>query len=69
MLKGSELTARTHYLVTKIFHEAGLPNGVLNLISTSVANTPSLVAEIIAHPQIRHVNVSGLASEAMDYMF
>jgi acyl-CoA reductase-like NAD-dependent aldehyde dehydrogenase len=58
-MKGSELTARTHYLVTKLFHEAGLPNGVLNYVPTSPATTPALVREIIGHPKIRNVNVSG----------
>lgn len=58
VLKGSELTPRTHYLVTKAFHEAGLPPGVLNCISTAPSTTPSLVSEIIAHPQVRHINVS-----------
>jgi len=57
VLKGSELTPRIHYLIVKAFHEAGLPNGVLNLISTSPPNTPTLVSDIIAHPQIRHVDV------------
>ena len=57
VLRGSELTPRIHYLIVKAFHEAGLPDGVLNLISTSSPNTPTLVSEIIAHPQIRHVNV------------
>ncbi|KAF5351245.1 hypothetical protein D9756_008444 [Leucocoprinus leucothites] len=59
VLKGSELTPRIHYIIAKIFHEAGLPNGVLNCISTSAPNTPALVGEIIAHPQIRHVNFTG----------
>ncbi|KAF5354133.1 hypothetical protein D9756_007101 [Leucocoprinus leucothites] len=59
VFKGSELTPRTHYLITKIFHEAGLPNGVLNCISLSVPDAPALTAEIIAHPQIRHVNFTG----------
>lgn len=47
-----------HYLITKAFHEAGLPKGVLNCISVAQSDTPSLVSEIIAHPLIRHVNVS-----------
>ncbi|KAF5354134.1 hypothetical protein D9756_007102 [Leucocoprinus leucothites] len=59
VLKGSELTPRMHYLITKIFHEAGLPNGVLNCISLSAPDTPALIAEIIAHPQVRHVNFTG----------
>jgi len=57
VLRGSELTPRIHYLIVRAFHEAGLPNGVLNLISTSSPNTPAIISEIIAHPQIRHVNV------------
>lgn len=37
--------------------QAGLPKGVLNFISTSKADAPARVAQIIAHPAVRKVNV------------
>lgn len=69
VLKGSEFTPRTHYLVTKIFEEAGLPSGVLNCISISPANVSSRVSEIIAHPRVRHINVGAIILSPLLYLF
>ena len=38
--------------------QAGLPKGVLNFVSTSKDDAPARVAQIIAHPAVRKVNVS-----------
>ncbi|KAJ7484216.1 Aldehyde/histidinol dehydrogenase [Mycena latifolia] len=59
VLKSSEYSPRTQALVAQLFHEAGLPNGVLNLISISRENAPALTAEIIAHPLVRKINFTG----------
>ncbi|KAF9003385.1 Aldehyde/histidinol dehydrogenase [Cyathus striatus] len=48
VLKASEESPRT-----------GLPDGVLNFISTSRETAPQLTAEIIAHSAVRHVNFTG----------
>ena len=37
--------------------QAGIPPGVLNFLSISRENSPKLVAELIGHPKIRHINV------------
>ena len=42
---------------TIIFLQAGLPNGVLNIVHISKEKNPELVPEIIAHPEIRHISV------------
>ncbi|KAH9934270.1 aldehyde dehydrogenase domain-containing protein [Fomitopsis serialis] len=55
VLKSSEVTPRTQALAV----EAGLPNGVLNLISTAKSEAPARVAEIIAHPAVRKINFTG----------
>lgn len=57
VLKTSEVSPRSQSLVVELFEEAGLPAGVLNLISLSTKNAPALTAEIIAHPAVRHINV------------
>ena len=62
VLKASEVTPRTHAVVAELFEEAGLPKGVLNFLSISREASPELVSKIIAHPLVRHVNVS-LSSE------
>ena len=58
VLKASEVTPRTHAVVAELFEEAGLPKGVLNFLSISREASPELVSRIIAHPLVRHVNVS-----------
>lgn len=40
-----------------LYLQAGLPPGVLNFLSISRENSPKLVAELIGHPYIRHLNV------------
>ena len=58
VLKTSEVSPRTQALVVELFEEAGLPAGVLNLITFSPKKAPALTAEIIAHPAVRHINVT-----------
>ncbi|KAF9561449.1 aldehyde dehydrogenase [Agrocybe pediades] len=59
VLKGSEATPKTQGIVAELFHEAGLPAGVLNVLSFSRENAPALTAEVIAHPAVRHINFTG----------
>jgi len=59
VLKTSEYSPRSQSIVVDLFEEAGLPAGVLNLISCSPNKAPALTAEIIAHPAIRHINFTG----------
>lgn len=46
-------------LIIKLMHfqQAGLPDGVFNLIHTSRDDSPARVAEIIAHPFVRKIGV------------
>ncbi|PIL25162.1 hypothetical protein GSI_13051 [Ganoderma sinense ZZ0214-1] len=43
--------------------QAGLPKGVVNFISTSKADAPARVAQIIAHPAVRKVNLKFTGSD------
>ncbi|KAF8699475.1 hypothetical protein AX14_000920 [Amanita brunnescens Koide BX004] len=59
VLKSSEYSPRCHSIVVEVFHEAGLPDGVLNFVSCSRENAPALVADIIAHPLVRKITFTG----------
>ncbi|KAK0192054.1 Aldehyde/histidinol dehydrogenase [Armillaria mellea] len=75
VLKSSELSPRSQFIVAELFQEAGLPAGVLNLVSVSREDSPGLTAEIIAHPLVRKINFTGsdrigriIAGEAAKYL-
>jgi acyl-CoA reductase-like NAD-dependent aldehyde dehydrogenase len=59
VLKASEICPRTHMLIGAAFHEAGLPAGVVNVITNDVADAPAVVGALIAHPAVRRVNFTG----------
>ncbi|KAH7094474.1 aldehyde dehydrogenase domain-containing protein [Paraphoma chrysanthemicola] len=62
ILKSSELTPRCYWAVGKAFHEAGLPPGVLNVLSCPPSAAEEIVNTIIEHPAVRHINFTGSAS-------
>jgi len=59
VFRGSELSPRSHQLIAEVFHEAGLPAGVLNFITTSAEEADAVVSAIIAHPAVRRINFTG----------
>ena len=54
--KPSELTPMTAYMLCEIAHEAGLPNGVLNIVH---GTGPNVGAAITAHPKINTISFTG----------
>jgi len=54
--KPSELTPMTAYMLCEIAREAGLPNGVLNVVH---GTGPNVGAAITAHPKISTISVTG----------
>ncbi|OBZ77471.1 Vanillin dehydrogenase [Grifola frondosa] len=74
VLKCSENSPRSQALIAELFDEAGLPNGVLNFISMAKEDSPMLTAEMIAHPDVRKINVNDdrigkiIAGEAAKYL-
>ena len=54
--KPSELTPMTAYLLGEICREAGLPNGVLNIVQ---GTGPNVGAAITAHPKIDTISFTG----------
>ncbi|KAH6854226.1 Aldehyde/histidinol dehydrogenase [Chaetomium sp. MPI-CAGE-AT-0009] len=59
ILKGSELCPRTMWGLCSVFHEAGLPDGVLNLLFHEPANAAAITQQLIADPQIKKINFTG----------
>ena len=59
VLKSSEVCPYTQYLLGVSFREAGLPAGVVNVISTSREQTAAVVESLIAHPDVRRINFTG----------
>jgi aminomuconate-semialdehyde/2-hydroxymuconate-6-semialdehyde dehydrogenase len=54
--KPSEVTPLTSYLLSKICKEAGLPDGVLNILH---GDGPSCGSSIVAHPAIKAISFTG----------
>jgi acyl-CoA reductase-like NAD-dependent aldehyde dehydrogenase len=59
VFRASETSPRTHAIIAEIFHEAGLPAGVLNFLTSSPEDSDQVVEAIIAHPAVRRVNFTG----------
>ncbi len=59
VLKASEISPRTHAAVVRALQDAGLPPGVINLITNDPADAADVVDELIAHPATRRINFTG----------
>ena len=59
ILKASEQCPGTHRLIAAALTEAGLPAGVINVITNAPEDAPQIVEALIAHPVVRRVNFTG----------
>src|SRR3954452_22651380 len=59
VLKASEVSPRTHGAIAAALQDAGLPPGVINLITHEADDAPDVVDELIAHPAVRRINFTG----------
>ena len=59
IFKASEQCPGTHRLIATALAEAGLPPGVINVITNAPEDAPQIVEALIAHPAIRRVNFTG----------
>jgi len=59
VLKASELSPGTHLLIAQVFREAGIPKGVLNVITHAAKDANDIVAALIAHRAVRRINFTG----------
>jgi benzaldehyde dehydrogenase (NAD) len=59
VLKASEVCPRTHAAVASALHDAGLPPGVINLITHRPEDAAPVVDALIEHPAVRRINFTG----------
>lgn len=59
VLKASELSPAVHRLIGQVLQDAGLGDGVVNVISNAPADAAVIVERLIANPAVRRVNFTG----------
>lgn len=57
--KPAEDTPLTALALARLAQEAGIPDGVLNMVTASRANTPAVVAAWMSDPRVRKVTFTG----------
>lgn len=59
VLKASESCPATHWLIGDVLREAGLPAGVVNIITNAPADAGEVVEALVRHRAVRRVNFTG----------
>ncbi|KPC23643.1 Vanillin dehydrogenase [Pseudomonas syringae pv. cilantro] len=59
VLKASEISPAVHRLIGQVLQDAGLGDGVVNVISNAPADAAAIVERLIANPAVRRVNFTG----------
>ena len=59
VLKASESCPAVHALIGEVMQEAGLGDGVVNVITSAPKDAPAIVERLIANPAVRRVNFTG----------
>jgi acyl-CoA reductase-like NAD-dependent aldehyde dehydrogenase len=59
VFRASETSPKTHAIIAEVLHEAGLPAGVLNFLTSTAEDSDRVVEAIIAHPDVRRINFTG----------
>jgi len=59
VFKASEMCPGTHRLIGQVLVEAGLPKGVINVITHDAKDAPEVVEALIRHKAVRRVNFTG----------
>jgi len=59
VLKASEICPGTHRLIAEALADAGLPPGVVNVVTNAPADAAAVVEALIAHLAVRRVNFTG----------
>lgn len=59
VLKGSEASPRIAWAIASVFIEAGLPEGVLNVIYHAPANAATVTKALISHKDVKKINFTG----------
>lgn len=66
VLKASELSPAVHRLIGQVLHDAGIGDGVVNVISNAPQDAPAIVERLIANPAVRRVNFTGSTHVGLD---
>ena len=59
VLKASEKCPATHRILADVMAAAGLPKGVLNVVTHSAKDAPDVVNALIDHPAVKRINFTG----------
>ncbi|PYI09617.1 aldehyde dehydrogenase [Aspergillus sclerotiicarbonarius CBS 121057] len=59
ILKGSEMSPRTHHFIASLFREAGFPPGVVNFVLHRPQDAAGVFECIIEHPAVKKCNFTG----------
>ena len=59
VLKASEHCPKTHSLLVEIFEQAGLPENVVNIVTSQRDDSVEVARTLIKHPAIRRINFTG----------
>lgn len=59
VLKASEACPATHRLIGQILNEAGLGDGVVNVITHAPEDAPQIVQRLVEHPAVKRINFTG----------
>jgi acyl-CoA reductase-like NAD-dependent aldehyde dehydrogenase len=59
VLKASETCPATHRMIVETINAAGLPKGVLNVVTHAAEDAPEVVSALVAHPKVKRVNFTG----------
>ena len=59
ILKGHELSPRCAWAIGSVFKEAGLPDGVLNVLAHRPQDAAEITTALIEHPAVKKINFTG----------
>ncbi|QDL94582.1 aldehyde dehydrogenase (plasmid) [Paroceanicella profunda] len=59
VLKASEMCPRLHVMIGETLEQAGLPKGVINVVTHAAEDAPEVVAALVEHPKVKRVNFTG----------
>ncbi|MFM0229649.1 aldehyde dehydrogenase [Paraburkholderia sediminicola] len=59
VLKASEICPAVHRLIGSVLHDAGLGDGVVNVLTNAPDDAPAIVERLIANRSVRRVNFTG----------